>query len=65
MYLRIQASAGLPQSLFAVFFSAPVPSGCTLAGLESRETTVIRLFVICSFRELEKSVPGHRFLPTG
>jgi hypothetical protein len=48
MLVRIQSATALPQRLVPVFFNAPVASGCTFTDVESRETTVIRLFVICS-----------------
>jgi hypothetical protein len=48
VYLRIQSPAGFPQGLFPVFFNAPLASERTFTDAESRETTVIRLFFICS-----------------
>jgi hypothetical protein len=48
MYLRVQPATGLPQGLFSVFFNAPAASEWTFTELESSETTLIRLFAICS-----------------
>jgi hypothetical protein len=48
MNLGGPSSAGLPDRLWAFFFKAPVPSGCTFTEVESRLNASILMRTNCS-----------------
>ena len=67
MNLGGPSATGLADGLRSVFFNAPVPSGCTLTMVESRETASILMRTICSrcnFSKMLSSTPllAQRFM---